>query len=87
MARTLLNVLTKKKPYMRAMMMADISKTAAFLRPMYCEMTPRGKRMKAPARVGTETMRPICWGERWNCSEMKGPIAPFSTQMAKLKSK
>ncbi len=41
------------------MTMADISTMAAFLRPMYCEKTPSGKRMKAPARVGTETMRPI----------------------------
>ena len=34
------------------MTMADISTMAAFFRPMYCERTPSGKRMSAPASVG-----------------------------------
>src|SRR6516165_2675901 len=72
---------------MRAITIADISTMAAFLRPMYCESTPRGKRIKAPASVGTETIRPIWAGLRWNCSEIKGPMAPLRTQTAKEKSK
>ncbi len=35
----------------------------------------------------TDTMKPFCAASRWNDSLMKGAIAPFSTQMAKQKSK
>ncbi len=44
--------------------MADISTIAAFFLPMYCERTPSGKRMNAPASVGTETIKAICAGLR-----------------------
>src|SRR4051812_31740538 len=64
-----------------------ISTIAAFLRPMYCDSTPSGKRISAPARMGTETMKPFCAADRWKLSLMNGAIAPLSTQMAKQKSK
>ena len=67
--------------------MHDISTMAAFFLPMYCESTLSGKRMSAPASVGMETMRPTWPAVRWNCSVMKGAMAPFSTQTAKEKSK
>ena len=43
-------------------MMQDISTSAAFLRPMYCESTPSGKRISAPASVGSEIMNAACSG-------------------------
>jgi hypothetical protein len=54
---------------------------------MYCASTPSGKRISAPARMGTEIMKPFCAGVRPKLSLMKGAMAPFSTQMAKQKSK
>ena len=54
---------------------------------MYCDSTPSGKRISAPARIGTDTMRPFCAGERLEVSLMNGAIAPLSTQMQKQKSK
>jgi hypothetical protein len=87
MARTSWKVFTNKYPYINEITIADISTMAAFFRPMYWERTPNGKRMRAPASVGIETIKPIWAGVRWNCSEMKGPIAPLSTQTAKEKSK
>ena len=60
---------------------------AAFLRPMYCDSTPSGKRISAPARIGTDTMKPFWAAVRLNVSLMNGAMAPFSTQMAKQKSK
>ena len=54
---------------------------------MYWASTPNGKRMKAPARMGTEIMKPFCAALRWKVSLMKGAMAPLSTQIAKQKSK
>ncbi len=68
-------------------MMQLISMMAAILRPMYCDSTPSGKRMSAPARIGMEIMVPVWIGVRWKPSEMKGAMTPLSTQMAKEKSK
>ncbi len=65
----------------------DISTMAAFLRPMYCDRMPSGKRMNAPANVGTETIKPVCAALNLKLSEMNGPIAPFKTQTANEKSK
>jgi len=65
----------------------SISTIAAFLRPMYCDSTPSGKRISAPARIGTDTMKPFWAALSWKLSLMKGAIAPFSTQIAKQKSK
>ena len=48
---------------------------------------PSGKRIKAPANIGTEIMKPFCAAFRLKVSLMKGAMAPFSTQMAKQKSK
>ena len=45
-------------------MMQNISTSAAFLRPMYCDITPSGKRISAPARVGSEIMKAACCGVR-----------------------
>ena len=68
-------------------MIRPISTIAAFLRPMYCASTPSGKRISAPARIGTETMKPFWAAFSPNDSLMNGPIAPLSTQIAKQKSK
>src|ERR1044072_2771875 len=68
-------------------MISSISTIAAFLRPMYCDSTPSGKRIAAPARIGTETMKPFCAALRPKLSLMNGAIAPLSTQLAKQKSK
>ncbi len=68
-------------------MMQDISTRAAFLRPMYCDSTPSGKRINAPAMVGSEIMKAAWSGVRWYAFVMNGAIAPLSTQMAKQKSK
>ena len=40
-------------------MISPISTIAALLRPMYCAITPSGKRISAPARMGTEIMNPF----------------------------
>ena len=48
---------------------------------MYCASTPSGKRISAPARIGTETMKPFCAALSWKDSLMNGAIAPLSTQM------
>ena len=69
------------------MTISAISTIAAFLRPMYCASTPNGNRIKAPARIGTEIMKPFCAASSLNVSLMKGAIAPLSTQIAKQKSK
>lgn len=45
-------------------MISAISTIAAFLRPMYCDSTPSGKRISAPARIGTEIMKPFCAASR-----------------------
>lgn len=70
-----------------AAMTSPISTIAARLRPMYCASTPSGKRISAPAMIGTEIMKPFWAGESLNSSLMKGAMAPFSTQIAKQKSK
>ena len=54
---------------------------------MYCASTPSGKRISAPAMIGTETMKPLLAASRWKASLMNGAMAPFSTQTAKQKSK
>ena len=54
---------------------------------MYCDRMPSGKRISAPAMIGTDTMKPRSAGDRWNDSVMNGAIAPFSTQIANVKSK
>ena len=46
-------------------MMQNISTSAAFLRPMYWEITPSGNRINAPAKVGREIMKAACCGVRW----------------------
>ena len=74
---------TKKKPNSRAMTIRTISTSVAFLRPMYCDSRPRGKRMRAPATMGTESIRPFCAALSPKASLMKGAIAPFRTQTAK----
>ena len=64
MANTLLKLCTYRKPYISATMMQLISTSAAFLRPMYCESTPSGKRINAPASVGSEIMSAACCAVR-----------------------
>ncbi len=54
---------------------------------MYCDSTPSGKRISAPARIGTDSMKPFCAASSWKVSLMNGPMAPLSTQIAKQKSK
>ena len=49
---------------------------------MYCDSTPSGKRISAPAMIGTDSIKPFCAGVRSKVSLMNGAIAPFSTQMA-----
>src|ERR1700710_165746 len=68
-------------------MIRPISTMAAFLRPMYCESTPSGNRISAPAMIGTETMKPFCAALSPYVSLMNGAMAPLSTQIAKVKSK
>jgi hypothetical protein len=69
-------------------MIRPISTIAAFLRPMYCASTPSGK---AHQRAGQDRHRDhealLRGRELLNSSLMKGAMAPFSTQMAKQKSK
>ena len=45
-------------------MIIVISTSVAFLRPMYCASTPRGKRISAPAKMGMDSITPFCAGER-----------------------
>src|SRR5450631_1174866 len=68
-------------------MISAISTIAAFLRPMYCDSTPSGNRIRAPAMIGTDTMKPFWAASRPKVSLMNGAIAPLSTQIAKVKSK
>ena len=68
-------------------MTMPISTNAAFFRPMYCARMPSGKRISAPAKMGTEIMKPFWAAVRLKVSEMKGAMAPFNTQTAKQKSK
>ena len=68
-------------------MITLISVIAAFFRPIYWARTPSGKRISAPARIGSEIMKPVWAGESLKVSVMNGPMAPFRTQMAKQKSK
>jgi len=68
-------------------MIIPISTRAAFFRPMYWETIPRGKRISAPAMTGTAIMTPFWEASNPNSAEMKGAMAPLSTQMAKQKSK
>ncbi len=75
------------KPKVSAATIRPISTIAAFLRPMYCARMPSGKRISAPARIGTEIMKPFSAALRLKLSLMKGAIAPFRTQIAKQKSK
>ena len=35
---------------------------------MYCASTPSGKRISAPARMGTDSMKPFCAGVSWKAS-------------------
>ncbi len=45
-------------------MIRPISTSVAFLRPMYWASTPSGKRISAPAKMGTESITPFWVGER-----------------------
>ena len=51
---------TKNRPNSIATPMQLISTKVADLRPMYCASMPRGKRISAPARMGTDSIRPCC---------------------------
>src|SRR3990167_10640590 len=68
-------------------MINPISIMAAFFLPMYCERSPKGNRMSAPAITGTDTIKPFSDGLKPNSSLMNGAMAPFKTQIAKQKSK
>ena len=76
-----LKLLTKKKPNSMATAIKPISTSVAFLRPMYCDSKPSGKRISAPAMMGTDSISPFSAGLRLKVSEMKGAMAPLSTQM------
>ena len=54
---------------------------------MYCDKMPSGKRISAPAMMGTDSISPFCAGLRLKVSEMKGAMAPLSTQMQHEKEK
>jgi hypothetical protein len=54
---------------------------------MYCDSNPKGKRISAPATIGTDSIKPFWAGLRLNVSEMNGAIAPFKTQMQQEKEK
>ena len=58
-----------------------ISISVAFLRPTYCDSRLSGKRISAPAMIGTDSISPFCAGLRLKVSKMKGAMAPLSTQM------
>jgi hypothetical protein len=45
-------------------MIRPISTSVAFLRPMYWASTPSGKRISAPAMMGTDSIRPFWAGVR-----------------------
>ena len=64
-----------------------ISTSVAFLRPMYCARMPSGKRMSAPAKMGMDSIMPICVGVSWKLSRMNGAMAPLITQTAHEKPK
>src|SRR3989304_3466608 len=64
-----------------------ISTSAAFFLPIYWDKTPSGKRISAPDIIGTEIINPFCAGLRLKYSLINGAMAPFSTQIAKQKSK
>ena len=81
MASRSLKLSTMKKPNSIATAISPISTSVAFLRPMYCDRMPSGKRISAPAMIGTDSISPFCAGESSKVSLMKGAIAPFSTQM------
>ena len=81
MASRSLKLLTKKKPNSMATAIRPISTSVAFFRPMYCDSRPSGKRISAPAMIGTDSIRPFCAGLRPKVSEIKGAMAPLSTQM------
>ncbi len=81
MASKSLKLCTKKKPNSMASEIRPISTSVAFLRPMYCDRMPSGKRISAPAMMGTDSIRPFCAGLSAKVSLMKGAMAPFSTQM------
>ena len=49
-------------PTTSASTIRPISTMAAFLRPIYWASTPSGKRMIAPARIGSEIMKPVWAG-------------------------
>ena len=80
-------MVTKNWAHRHAMTNVDISMSAEFFLPMYCEMTPSGNRSSAPAKIGIESMNPVSAGDNLKCSVMKGAIAPLRTQTAKQKSK
>ncbi len=67
---------TKKYPTNMARAMPPISTSVAFLRPMYWAMIPSGKRMMAPAKMGTESMTPTCTGlaQRLPDKRRHGPV-------------
>ena len=87
MASRSLKVCTKKKPNSIATAIKPISTSVALLRPMYWASTPSGKRISAPAMIGTESISPFCAGESLKVSLMNGAIAPLSTQMQQEKVK
>ena len=87
MASRSLKVLTKKNPNSMAAAINAISTSVAFLRPMYCDSKPSGKRISAPAMMGMDSIKPFCAGLRLKVSEMNGAIAPLSTQMQHEKEK
>lgn len=81
MASRSLKLFTKKKLNNMATMIRPISTSVAFLRPTYCDNRPKGKRISAPAMMGMDSIKPFSAGLRLKVSEMKGAMAPLSTQM------
>ena len=59
MANKSLKVLTKKNPNNMATAIKPISTSVAFLRPMYCDNKPSGKRISAPAMMGIDSIKPF----------------------------
>ena len=59
-----MKLLTKKKPNNKARAIKTISTSVAFLRPMYCDKMPRGNLIKAPAKMGIDSISPFCAGLR-----------------------
>jgi hypothetical protein len=53
---------TINQPYSSATAISAISTNVALLRPMYCASTPSGKRINAPAMIGTDSIKPFCAG-------------------------